>query len=50
MLLTIMLGKKMTRTLKKKKMSNKLFNGEVLPGGVPGPQRGRSRKSMSGPY
>lgn len=27
-------------------MPNKLFNGEALPGGVPGPQRGRSRKSV----
>ena len=26
-------------------MSNRLFNGEALLGGVPGPYRGRSRKS-----
>ena len=30
-------------------MSNRLFNGEALPGGVPGPKRGRLRKSVPGP-
>ena len=28
-----------------KRVSNRLFNGEALPGGVPGPKGGRSRKS-----
>ena len=27
-------------------MSNRLFNGKVLRGGVPGPEGGRSRKSV----
>ena len=27
-------------------MSNRLFNGEAPAGGVPGPERGRSRKSV----
>ena len=30
-------------------MSNRLFNGEALPGGVPGPEGGRSRKSAPRP-
>ena len=30
-------------------MSNRLFNGEAIPGGVPGPERGRSRKSTPRP-
>ena len=29
-------------------MSNRLFNGEALPGRVPGPERCRSRKSVPG--
>lgn len=29
-------------------MSNRTFNGEVLLGGVPGPEQGRSRKSAPG--
>ena len=28
-------------------MSNRLFNGKALPGGVPRPERGRSRKSAA---
>ena len=28
-------------------MSNRLFNGEAVPGGVPRPERGRSRKSVA---
>ena len=31
-----------------KKTSNKLFNDEALPGGIPGPKRGMSRKSVPG--
>ena len=31
-----------------KRVSNRLFNGEALPGGVPGPEGGRSRKSAPG--
>ena len=28
------------------RVANRLVNGEALPGGVPGPKRGRSRKSV----